>query len=54
MIFNPKLKQKLDHHYKAFDNSQLIPDPLQFPHLFSDEKDIEVMVFIGSVFSAEK
>jgi uncharacterized protein (TIGR02757 family) len=51
MKYNPKLKQKLDSHYKAFDKSQLMPDPLQFPHLFKDEKDIEVMAFIASVFA---
>jgi uncharacterized protein (TIGR02757 family) len=51
MKSNPKLKQKLDSHYKAFDKSQLEPDPLQFPHLFEDEKDIEVMAFIASVFA---
>jgi uncharacterized protein (TIGR02757 family) len=46
-----KLKQKLEYHYKAFDKSKLEPDPLQFPHLFDDEKDIEVMAFIASVFA---
>lgn len=45
------LKQKLEYHYKAFDRSKLEPDPLQFPHLFEDEKDIEVMAFIASVFA---
>jgi len=45
------LKQKLEYHYKAFDKSKLEPDPLQFPHLFQDEKDIEVMAFIASVFA---
>jgi uncharacterized protein (TIGR02757 family) len=45
------LKQKLDYHYKAFDKSELEPDPLQFPHLFEDKKDIEVMAFIASVFA---
>ena len=45
------LKQKLEYHYKAFDKSKLEPDPLQFPHLFEDEKDIEVMAFIASVFA---
>ncbi len=45
------LKQKLEYHYKAFDKSKLEPDPLQFPHLFKDEKDIEVMAFIASVFA---
>ena len=45
------LKQKLEYHYKAFDKSKLEPDPLQFPHLFQDEKDIEVMAFIASIFA---
>jgi uncharacterized protein (TIGR02757 family) len=45
------LKQKLEYHYKAFDRSKLEPDPLQFPHLFEDEKNIEVMAFIASVFA---
>jgi uncharacterized protein (TIGR02757 family) len=45
------LKQKLDYHYKHFDKSQLEPDPLQFPHQFKDEKDIEVMAFIASIFA---
>ena len=51
MKYNPNLKQKLDQHYKAFDKSQLMPDPLQFPHLFKDDRDIEVMAFIASVFA---
>jgi uncharacterized protein (TIGR02757 family) len=45
------LKQKLDQHYKAFDKSKLEPDPLQFPHLFKDKKDIEVIAFVASVFA---
>ncbi len=45
------LKQKLDYHYKAFDKSHISPDPLQFLHLFSDEKDIEAIGFIASVFA---
>ncbi len=45
------LKEKLNFHYKAFDKSQISPDPLQFLHLFTDEKDIEVMGFIASVFA---
>ena len=35
----------------AFNKSQLEPDPLQFPHMFENEMDIEVMAFIASVFS---
>ena len=45
------LKEKLEFHYKAFDKSQLEPDPLQFPHKFKDKKDIEVMAYISSVFA---
>lgn len=45
------LKEKLEYHYRVFDRSQLEPDPLQFSHMFSDEKDIEVMAFISSVFA---
>ncbi len=46
-----KLKQKLDYHYRAFDKSQISPDPLQFLHLFTKEEDIEVVGFIASIFS---
>ena len=45
------LKQKLDYHYKAFDKSSISPDPLQFLHLYEDEKDIETMGFVASVFA---
>jgi len=45
------LKQNLEYHYKAFDKTKLEPDPLQFPHKFTDEKDIEAMAFISSVFA---
>lgn len=45
------LKQRLDYHYRAFDKEKISPDPLQFLHLYSDEKDIEVMGFIASVFA---
>jgi len=45
------LEQKLNCHYKAFNKSQFGPDPLQFPHMFNDEKDIEIIGFIASVFA---
>jgi len=45
------LKEKLEYHYKAFNFTQIEPDPLQFPHIYKDEKDIEVMAFISSVFA---
>ena len=45
------LKEKLDYHYKVFDRTKLEPDPLQFLHLFKDERDIEIIGFISSVFA---
>ena len=45
------LKEKLDYHYKVFDRTKLEPDPLQFLHLFKDERDIEIIGFIASVFA---
>lgn len=45
------LKQKLEYHYKAFDRSALIPDPLQFVHLYTAKKEIETAAFISSVFA---
>lgn len=45
------LKQKLDYHYKALDKSKIAPDPLQFLHLFENEKDIEIMGLIASIFA---
>lgn len=45
------LKEKLDYHYKAFDHSTISPDPLEFLHLFSDERKIELVGFISSVFA---
>lgn len=48
---NAVLKEKLDYHYKAFDKSKISPDPLQFLHLFKNEKDIEIIGFISSIFA---
>jgi uncharacterized protein (TIGR02757 family) len=45
------LEQKLNFHYKAFDKSKLSPDPLEFLHLYKDERDIEVIGFVASVFA---
>jgi len=51
ILNNSLLKEKLDFHYKAFDNSQISPDPLQFLHFYKDVKDIEIVGFISSVFA---
>jgi uncharacterized protein (TIGR02757 family) len=45
------LKHKLEYHYKAFDRTKLEPDPLQFLHLFKDERDIEVIGLLASIFA---
>jgi uncharacterized protein (TIGR02757 family) len=45
------LKEKLEYHYKAFNFEQIEPDPLQFPHQYKDEKEIEAMAFISSVIA---
>ncbi|HEX9251170.1 MAG TPA: TIGR02757 family protein [Ignavibacteriaceae bacterium] len=45
------LKQKLEYHYLAFDRTKLEPDPLQFLHLFGDERDIELIGLLASIFA---
>ncbi len=45
------LKQNLEYHYKVFDRTKLEPDPLQFLHMFKDERDIEVVGLIASIFA---
>jgi len=45
------LKQKLEYHYSAFDRSKLSPDPLEFPHRFTNPLEIELVAFIASVFA---
>jgi len=46
-----ELKIKLDKHYEYFDKSQISPDPLEFPHKYSNENDIEVSAFISSLLA---
>ncbi|MEK6553216.1 MAG: TIGR02757 family protein [Bacteroidota bacterium] len=45
------LKKKLDHHYKYFDGSKISPDPLEFPHRYTNFYDAEISAFISSVFA---
>jgi uncharacterized protein (TIGR02757 family) len=45
------LRQKLEYHYNSFDRTKLEPDPLQFLHLFKDERDIEIVGLIASIFA---
>ncbi len=46
-----KIKSRLNYHYKAFDRSKISPDPLEFPHRFTNMYDIEIAAFIASVFA---
>lgn len=46
-----KIKNKLNYHYRAFDRKTISPDPLEFPHRFSDKNDIEISAFLASVFA---
>lgn len=45
------LKEKLEYHYSYFDFSKLSPDPLEFPHKFKANPDIEISSFISSLFA---
>lgn len=45
------LKEKLERHYRAFDKSQLSPDPLEIPHRYSKKEDIELTALISSIFA---
>ncbi len=46
-----KLKDKLERHYRFFDKSQISPDPLEFPHRYRKEKDIEISAFVSALFA---
>lgn len=45
------LKEKLDFYYHYFDRTKISPDPLEFPHRFSNPLDIEISAYISSVFA---
>lgn len=46
-----QLKRKLDYHYRAFDKSRISPDPIEFPHRYSNFYDIEISAFLSSIFA---
>ena len=48
------LKEKLEYYYKYFNQSKIESDPVQFPHRFKEESDIELMALISSLFSYGK
>lgn len=45
------LKEKLEYYYQKYNNYRIDIDPVQFPHRFSNNNDIEIMAFISSVFA---
>jgi uncharacterized protein (TIGR02757 family) len=51
LIPDKKIKERLDYHYKAFDKSQISPDPLETLHNYRNPRDIEAVGFIASVFA---
>lgn len=46
-----ELKEKLEYHYRQYDRRNVAPDPLQFPHRFKNQKDIELVAFLTSVYA---
>ena len=47
-----RLKRVLDNLYNTFDfRNRLLHDPVEFPHRYSEARDIEVSGFIASVFA---
>ncbi|MCX7875417.1 MAG: TIGR02757 family protein [Melioribacteraceae bacterium] len=46
-----ELKNKLEFHYQAFDKSKISPDPIEFPHRYNDDSDIEISALISSLFA---
>lgn len=50
-LIKQQIKNKLEYHYKAFNKSQISPDPLEFPHRFEYWKDIEAASLIASTLA---
>ncbi|MCF8413485.1 MAG: TIGR02757 family protein [Melioribacteraceae bacterium] len=50
-LSNVKIKARLDYHYRAFNKTQLSPDPLEFPHKFTEYHDIEISAFLAATFA---
>lgn len=45
------LKKRLNYHYRYFDFSKISPDPLEFPHRYTEWHDIEISAFLASIFA---
>ncbi|MCX8069268.1 MAG: TIGR02757 family protein [Thermodesulfovibrionales bacterium] len=52
MLMDTKLKQILNRLYKDFDfNKHVLLDPIEFPHRYSVERDIEIIALISALFA---
>lgn len=49
--YSEELKERLEFHYRAFDKTTLSPDPVEFPHRYNADRDIEISAFLSSVFA---
>ncbi|KAA0265709.1 MAG: TIGR02757 family protein [Chlorobiota bacterium] len=45
------LKERLEHHYRAFGREKLSPDPLEIPHRFTRPEDITLAAFFAAFFA---
>ena len=51
-LIKDDLKKFLDDKYQEYNNVKFIEeDPIQIPHLFTNQKDIEIAVFLTSIIS---
>lgn len=45
------LRNKLEYHYKAYNKEKHDSDPVEFPHRYKNDSDIEAAAFLTSIFS---
>ena len=51
-LIKDDLKKFLDDKYQEYNNVKFIEeDPIQIPHLFTNQKDIEIAGFLTSIIS---
>jgi uncharacterized protein (TIGR02757 family) len=52
MLYNPKIKEKLEYYHDKYNNRDFIEgDPISIPHRFSKRQDIEIAGFLTSVIA---
>jgi len=45
------LRKRLNYHYRYFDREKISPDPLEFPHNYSEGLDVEISAFVSALFA---